>query len=76
MLKITKEEIKEMKTEEIKKRFVDLCHMPLRDGPIKDIILTKCYIELCRREGKDPKPNLEDTGMIDLEWVKDWLLEE
>lgn len=71
--KTTKEEIQKVERKELLKTMKELASMEFRTGSIKDTIMTMCYIELTRRDGKDPRPMLKKSGMINVGWVQEWL---
>jgi hypothetical protein len=69
----TRDEIRTVERFELLKTMKDLTSQEFRSGPVKDTIMAMCYIELTRRDGKDPRPMLEKSGMVNAPWVQEWL---
>jgi len=43
------------------------------ETPVEDIERAKIYIELCRRDGKDPLPSLKKQKMLENSIIKEFL---
>jgi len=75
-LKMSKEEIQTIPREELIQDLYFLSNLQNICGgnnPVEDIESSKIYIELCRREGKDPRPSLEKRQMLDNAFIREFL---